>query len=170
MAALQTFPLFGRVCHQPDTALLVDDRLRTVAQADLIGNGQRNGTLCTFWTEQRAGFDGAATWGLSCCPNKSASRRTTSAATSDMDLSGVAWPAKRCNRGRLITVKAMGPVSCNPYRRLLAGDLMAHWFTQHEHGGLPTEWAAVDGCDLSALHVGGEWHFLVQCRAVSAPV
>lgn len=39
---------------------------------------------------------------------------------------------------------------------------MAHWFTQHEHGGFPIEQAAVGGCDLSVLHVGGEWQWLVR--------
>ena len=39
---------------------------------------------------------------------------------------------------------------------------MAQWFTQHERGGFPVEKAAVGGCDLSALYVGGEWQWLVR--------
>ena len=38
----------------------------------------------------------------------------------------------------------------------------AHWFTQHEFGGFPVERAALGSCDLSALHVGGEWQWLVR--------
>jgi hypothetical protein len=40
--------------------------------------------------------------------------------------------------------------------------VMAQWFTQHEHGGLPIERAALGSCDLSVLHVGGQWQWLVQ--------
>lgn len=39
---------------------------------------------------------------------------------------------------------------------------MADWITQKEHGGFPIERAAVGGCDLSVLYVGGEWQWLVQ--------
>jgi hypothetical protein len=39
---------------------------------------------------------------------------------------------------------------------------MAHWFTHKEHGGFPIERAAVGSCDLSVLHVGGEWQWLVR--------
>jgi len=35
--------------------------------------------------------------------------------------------------------------------------LIAHWFTQHERGGFPVERAAFGSCDLSILHIGGEW-------------
>src|SRR5215468_385054 len=38
----------------------------------------------------------------------------------------------------------------------------AHWFTQHERGGFPIEKAALGSCDLSILHVGGEWQWLVR--------
>jgi hypothetical protein len=38
----------------------------------------------------------------------------------------------------------------------------AQWFTLHEHGGFPTECAALGSCELSVLHVGGEWQWLVQ--------
>ena len=38
----------------------------------------------------------------------------------------------------------------------------AQWFTQHEHGGFPIECAALGACDLSILHVGGEWQWLVR--------
>jgi hypothetical protein len=40
--------------------------------------------------------------------------------------------------------------------------LQAHWFTQHEQGGFPVERAALGSCDLSVLHVGGEWQWLVR--------
>jgi hypothetical protein len=40
--------------------------------------------------------------------------------------------------------------------------LMAHWFTQAEHGGFPAERAALGSCDLSILHIGGEWQWLVR--------
>jgi hypothetical protein len=39
---------------------------------------------------------------------------------------------------------------------------MADWITQKEYGGFPVERAAVGGCDLSVLYVGGEWQWLVQ--------
>jgi hypothetical protein len=39
---------------------------------------------------------------------------------------------------------------------------LAHWFTQHEDGGFPIEKAALGCCDLSILHVGGEWQWLVR--------
>jgi predicted DNA-binding WGR domain protein len=38
----------------------------------------------------------------------------------------------------------------------------AQWFTLHEHGGFPIECAALGACDLSVLHVGGEWQWLVR--------
>jgi hypothetical protein len=40
----------------------------------------------------------------------------------------------------------------------------AHWFTHLEHGGFPIEKAAIGACDLSVLHVGGDWQWLVQCE------
>jgi hypothetical protein len=39
---------------------------------------------------------------------------------------------------------------------------MAYWFTHREHGGFPVEKAALGSCDLSVLHVGGEWEWLVR--------
>lgn len=44
------------------------------------------------------------------------------------------------------------------------GNLMtlAYWSTQKEHGGFPVEKAALGSCDLSVLHVGGEWQWLVR--------
>lgn len=39
---------------------------------------------------------------------------------------------------------------------------LAHWFTQHKHGGFPVERAALGSCDLSMLHIGGEWQWLVR--------
>jgi hypothetical protein len=38
----------------------------------------------------------------------------------------------------------------------------AHWFMHLEHGGFPIEKAALGSCDLSVLHVGGEWEWLVR--------
>jgi hypothetical protein len=38
----------------------------------------------------------------------------------------------------------------------------AQWFTQHERGGFPIERAALGSCELSVLHVGGEWQWLVR--------
>jgi len=38
----------------------------------------------------------------------------------------------------------------------------AQWFIQHEDGGFPIERAALGSCDLSVLHVGGEWQWLVR--------
>jgi hypothetical protein len=40
--------------------------------------------------------------------------------------------------------------------------LLAYWFTQHEHGGFPVERAALGSCDLSIVHIGGEWQWLVR--------
>jgi hypothetical protein len=39
---------------------------------------------------------------------------------------------------------------------------MTHWFTHLEHGGFPIERAALGSCDLSVLHVGGEWQWLIR--------
>jgi len=39
---------------------------------------------------------------------------------------------------------------------------MTHWFTHLERGGFPIERAALGTCDLSVLHVGGEWQWLVR--------
>jgi len=41
---------------------------------------------------------------------------------------------------------------------------LAHWFTQHEDGGFPVQRAALGSCDLSMMHIGGEWQWLV-CQA-----
>jgi hypothetical protein len=41
-------------------------------------------------------------------------------------------------------------------------DIKAHWFTHREHGGFPVEKAALGSCDLSVLHIGGEWEWLVR--------
>lgn len=38
----------------------------------------------------------------------------------------------------------------------------AHWFTQHEQGGFPVERAALGSCDLSMIHIAGEWQWLVK--------
>lgn len=39
---------------------------------------------------------------------------------------------------------------------------IAHWFTQHEDGGFPIERAALGSCDLSMMHIAGEWQWLVR--------
>jgi hypothetical protein len=41
-------------------------------------------------------------------------------------------------------------------------ETVAHWFTQHEQGGFPIERATLGSCDLSILHIGGEWQWLVR--------
>jgi hypothetical protein len=38
----------------------------------------------------------------------------------------------------------------------------ACWFTEDEDGGFPVEKAALRSCDLSVLHVGGKWQWLVR--------
>jgi hypothetical protein len=38
----------------------------------------------------------------------------------------------------------------------------AQWFTQHECGGFAIERAALGSCDLSVLHIGAEWQWLVR--------
>jgi hypothetical protein len=41
------------------------------------------------------------------------------------------------------------------------------WFVHNEQGGFPVLRAALDDCDLSVLHIGGEWQWLVRqdrCR------
>ena len=40
--------------------------------------------------------------------------------------------------------------------------LLAHWFTQHGHGSFPFECAALGAYDVSVLHIGGEWQWLVR--------
>jgi hypothetical protein len=40
--------------------------------------------------------------------------------------------------------------------------LLGYWHTQHEHGGFPIECAALGPYDLSVLHIGGEWQWLVR--------
>lgn len=40
--------------------------------------------------------------------------------------------------------------------------MKACWFTVREEGGFPVERAALGLCDLSILHVGGEWQWLVR--------
>ena len=43
-----------------------------------------------------------------------------------------------------------------------AATTRTYWFTEHEDGGFPVEKAAIGSCDLSGLHVGGEWQRLVR--------
>jgi hypothetical protein len=40
--------------------------------------------------------------------------------------------------------------------------IRVYWFTQFEHGGFPIERAALGSCDLSMLHIDGEWQWLVR--------
>ena len=40
--------------------------------------------------------------------------------------------------------------------------MKAYWFTHHEEGGFPVERAALGSCDLSVLHIAGEWQWLVR--------
>jgi len=40
--------------------------------------------------------------------------------------------------------------------------MKAYWFTDHEQGGFPVERAALGSCELSVLHIGGEWQWLVR--------
>jgi hypothetical protein len=38
----------------------------------------------------------------------------------------------------------------------------AYWYTHKEQGGFSIEKAALGPCDLSVLHVGGNWEWLVR--------
>ena len=40
--------------------------------------------------------------------------------------------------------------------------MKACWFTVYEQGGFPVERAALGSCDLSMLHIAGEWQWLVR--------
>jgi hypothetical protein len=40
--------------------------------------------------------------------------------------------------------------------------MKAYWFTVHEQDGFPVECAALGSCDLSVLHIAGEWQWLVR--------
>ena len=40
--------------------------------------------------------------------------------------------------------------------------MKAYWFTVHEQRGFPVERAALGSCDLSMLHIAGEWQWLVR--------
>jgi hypothetical protein len=40
--------------------------------------------------------------------------------------------------------------------------MKTHWFTVREQGGFPVERAALGSCDLSMLHIAGEWQWLVR--------
>ena len=39
---------------------------------------------------------------------------------------------------------------------------MVAWFTQRKYGGFPIERVAFGDCDLSVLHVSGEWQWLIR--------
>ena len=41
-------------------------------------------------------------------------------------------------------------------------DMKANWFTVREQGGFPVERAALGSCELSVLHIAGEWQWLVR--------
>jgi hypothetical protein len=60
--------------------------------------------------------------------------------------------------GKLLTGNGLVP-------RKRAGQhsaMKAYWFTDHEQGGFPLERAALGSCDLSVLHIAGEWQWLVK--------
>jgi hypothetical protein len=38
--------------------------------------------------------------------------------------------------------------------------MKTHWFTVNEPGGFPVERAALGSCDLSVMHIAGEWQWL----------
>lgn len=40
--------------------------------------------------------------------------------------------------------------------------MKAYWFTDQGQGGFPVERAALGGCDLSIMHIAGEWQWLVR--------
>jgi hypothetical protein len=40
--------------------------------------------------------------------------------------------------------------------------MKAYWFTVHEQGGFPVERAALGSCELSVMHIAGEWQWLVR--------
>ena len=40
--------------------------------------------------------------------------------------------------------------------------MKTHWFTVHEYGGLRVDSASLGSCDLSILHIAGEWLWLVR--------
>jgi hypothetical protein len=40
--------------------------------------------------------------------------------------------------------------------------LLAYWFTQNDYRGFPVELAALGGCDLSVMFIGGGWQWLVR--------
>jgi hypothetical protein len=64
----------------------------------------------------------------------------------------------RSASGKLLTGKGLVP-------RKRAGQnsaMKAYWFTVHEQGGFPVESAALGSCDLSIMHIAGEWQWLVQ--------
>jgi hypothetical protein len=43
-----------------------------------------------------------------------------------------------------------------------AGRAAVTWFTHHEHGGFATHRAAVGAADLSVMHIGSGWSWLVR--------
>jgi hypothetical protein len=44
----------------------------------------------------------------------------------------------------------------------MASGIKAYWFTVHEQGGFPIERAALGSCELSVMHIAGEWQWLVR--------
>jgi hypothetical protein len=48
------------------------------------------------------------------------------------------------------------PILIIPAKELIPSDIT------HEYGSFPVERAALGACDLSVLHVGGEWQRLVR--------
>jgi hypothetical protein len=39
---------------------------------------------------------------------------------------------------------------------------LVYWFTAKEQDGFPVQRAALGSCDLSMMHIGGEWQWLVR--------
>jgi hypothetical protein len=40
--------------------------------------------------------------------------------------------------------------------------MKAHWFITHERGSFPVERATLGSCDLSVMHIAGEWQWLIR--------
>jgi hypothetical protein len=45
---------------------------------------------------------------------------------------------------------------------MLQKGMKAHWFTTQEQGCFPIERAALGRCDLSVMHIAGEWQWLMR--------
>jgi hypothetical protein len=40
--------------------------------------------------------------------------------------------------------------------------MKAYWFKVEEKGGFPVERAALGSCELSVMHIAGEWQWLIR--------